>query len=137
MDERLRALCRELARMSSAQAANWLMSEYPLSTANWGEALLLMPHRSWKRSEQKILARYYFKKIPFAQAKGYETFASFMSIPLLLECLMCHLPMAPEKNGLFIYHVAPVLKEAARNEVDHRMVIEFLDQINNTVNECL
>ena len=80
MDERQRVLCAQLVSMSSDQAADW------------GEALLLIPHRTWKRSDQKRLAKYYFKKLPFSGPRGYESFATIMSIKLLLGCVAEAIP---------------------------------------------
>ena len=62
MDSRLISLCKELAKMTSDQAAAWILSRYPLASDNWGEALLLLPHRSWKKPEQKRLADYFLRK---------------------------------------------------------------------------
>ena len=78
MNERQKLLCAQLAEMGSEQAAEWLMTKYPVESIGYGEALLLIPHRSWKRSDQKRLAQYYFRKLPFSGARGYEAFASFM-----------------------------------------------------------
>lgn len=47
MNERERVLCERLRAMESAEAAEWLISEYPMGSKNWGEALVLIPHRSW------------------------------------------------------------------------------------------
>ena len=73
--------------MTSDQAAAWILSRYPLASDNWGEALLLLPHRSWKKPGQKRLADYYFKKIPFSSARGYEAFASIMPVKLMVACI--------------------------------------------------
>ncbi|MFQ6350694.1 hypothetical protein ACQRBV_08265 [Pseudomonas sp. R11F] len=126
MDSRLIPLRKELAKMTSDQAAAWILSRYPLSSDNWGEALLLLPHRSWKRPEQKRLADYYFKKIPFSSARGYEVFASIMSIKLMVACINDALPKDPSRMELLFYHLIPVLKRFAKNDADRKIIEVFL-----------
>ncbi|WP_240202458.1 hypothetical protein [Pseudomonas sp. ICBG1301] len=120
------SLRKELAKMTSDQAAAWILSRYPLSSDNWGEALLLLPHRSWKRPEQKRLADYYFKKIPFSSARGYEAFASIMSIKLMVACINDALPKDPGRTELLFYHLIPVLKRFAKNDADRKIIEGFL-----------
>ncbi|WP_248732360.1 hypothetical protein [Pseudomonas sp. MWU13-2517] len=126
MDSRLMSLRKELAKMTSDQAAAWILSRYPLSSDNWGEALLLLPHRSWKKPEQKRLADYYFKKIPFSSARGYEVFASIMSIKLMVACINDALPKDPSRIELLFYHLIPVLKRFAKNDADRKIIEVFL-----------
>ncbi|UOP13243.1 hypothetical protein [Pseudomonas palleroniana] len=126
MDSRLMSLRKQLAKMTSDQAAAWILSRYPLSSDNWGEALLLLPHRSWKRPEQKRLADYYFKKIPFSRARGYEVFASIMSIKLMVSCINDALPKDPSRIELLFYHLIPVLKRFAKNDADRKIIEVFL-----------
>lgn len=78
--------------MQSAEAADWLMRECPIESVGYGNALLLITHRSWKRIDQKRLAKYYFAKLPFVSSRGYEALTSFMSIRLVLDCMRGSLP---------------------------------------------
>jgi hypothetical protein len=126
MDSRLISLCKELAKMTSDQAAAWILSRYPLASDNWGEALLLLPHRSWKKPEQKRLADYYFKKIPFSSARGYEAFASIMPVKLMVACINDALPKDPSRLELLFYHLVPVLKRFAKNDADRKIIETFL-----------
>ncbi|WP_241194423.1 hypothetical protein [Pseudomonas synxantha] len=100
--------------MTSDQAAAWILSRYPLASDSWGEALLLLPHRSWKKPEQKRLADYYFKKIPFSSSRRYEAFASIMSVKLMVACINDELPKDPSRLELLFYHLVPVLKRFAK-----------------------
>ncbi len=72
MDERQKVLCAQFVKMGSEQAAEWLINRYPVDSIDYGEALLLIPHRSWRRSDQKRLAQHYFRKLPFSGAGGYD-----------------------------------------------------------------
>ncbi|WP_223875552.1 hypothetical protein [Xanthomonas sontii] len=130
MNEKQRILCMQLAKMDSEQAADWLMEKYPIGSMDYGEALLLIPHRSWKRPDQKRLARYYFRKLPFASARGYEAFASFMSTGHLLDCVKERLPMSDSNTDLLLYHMIPVLNRFAKNDSDRKIIAEFIDELN-------
>ncbi|MDF3864917.1 hypothetical protein P3W53_10610 [Pseudomonas denitrificans (nom. rej.)] len=127
MDEGKRSLCEQLVGMDSKRAADWLMSEYPIDSESYGEAILLIPHRSWKRSDQKRLAQYYFMKLPFSGPGGYEAFASFMSIKLLLECVRARLPMTESDKNLLLYYLTPVLSKSAKNDGDRRLIDDFIE----------
>ncbi|WP_225908839.1 hypothetical protein [Pseudomonas lactucae] len=119
--------------MTSDQAAAWLLNRYPLTSDNWGEALLLLPHRSWKKPEQKRLADYYFKKIPFSSARGYQAFASIMSVKLMVACISDALPKDPSRIELVLYHLIPVLKRSAKNDVDRKIVENFISDFSMAV----
>lgn len=126
MNARQKALCKQLIKMSSAQAADWLIGTYPLDSDDWGEAMLLLPHRSWKKSEQQYLADYFFKKLPFSGYRGYEAFASIMSIALMLDCIKKALPEDVSRRELLHYYLIPVLSRAAKNDSDRRIIDEFI-----------
>ncbi|GFM84602.1 hypothetical protein PSCICO_00010 [Pseudomonas cichorii] len=126
MDEKQKKLRAQLARLSSAQAAEQLINMYPLESMDFGEALLLIPHLSWKQSDQKKLARHFFKKLPFASARGYEAFSSIMSVKNMLECVRERFPMSPSDMNLLFYHLIPVLSLAAKNDRDHQLILAFL-----------
>ncbi|WP_228022247.1 MULTISPECIES: hypothetical protein [unclassified Pseudomonas] len=126
MDERQRALCAQLVRVNSDQAADWLMTKYPIESADWGEALLLIPHRTWKRSDQKRLAKYYFRKLPFSGPRGYESFAAIMSIKLLIGCVAEAIPAEASKVELLLYYLIPILNKLAKNDSSRQLVREFV-----------
>ena len=130
MNEAQRAMCRHLAAMSSSDAATWLMETFPLEREGWGEALVLMPHRSWKRADQLRLARYYLSRIPFAGPRGYEAFLSFMSVPRMLAVLKEHLPADPDRRSLLAYYLGPLLaRRTAGSAADSAAAQEFLAQL--------
>ena len=129
MDEKQRAICAHLRTLSSAEAADWLFEHYPTSSANWGVALQAIPHRSWERCDQIRLAQYYLAGVPFASARGYEVFASFMSVPNLLAVLREYIPTRREDKQLLGYHLAPVLRRIAKSERDRAAAGSFLEAI--------
>ncbi|MBU4632706.1 hypothetical protein V8U11_22290 [Pseudomonas chlororaphis] len=129
MDERLRLLCAQLAKMDSAQAADWLIGKYPIDSIDYGEAILLIPQRTWKRSDQRRLAQYYFAKLPFSGARGYESFASVMSIKLIIECVRAFLPMEESRVGLLLYYLVSALERAAKNDTDRKLIREFVSEV--------
>lgn len=129
MSEKNRKLCAIISKMESAEAADWLMREYPIESKDYGEALLLLPHRSWKRSDQKRLAKYYFSKLPFASSRGYEAFTAFMSTRLILDCMKEYLPKDKGQLDLLRYNAVPALMRAAKNETGHQLIQDFEEQI--------
>ncbi|HEK9095786.1 hypothetical protein [Pseudomonas aeruginosa] len=129
MDERQKVLCEQLVKMGSEQAAEWLINRYPVDSIDYGEALLLIPHRSWRRSDQKRLAQHYFRKLPFSGAGGYEAFASFMSVKTFLDCVRERLPMSASDASLLLYYLTPVLNKFAKNESDRQLIMNFLNEV--------
>lgn len=132
MDERQREICDHLRQLSSSDAATWLMEQFPTGASNWGEALIAMPHRSWEKPEQIRLANYYLAKIPYASARGYEAFASFMSIARLISVLGQHVPLAADDKRLLAYHLTPVLRRKAISDSDQALVRSFLDELGTS-----
>lgn len=126
MDNRLKTIAAELGQMTSAQAADWLISTYPVDQPEYGDAVTLIPHRSWKRSDQLRLARHYLQKIPFASARPYEVFASFMSFELFVGAIREQLPSSRADIDLLLYHLSPVLKKAAKTEADYELLRSFI-----------
>lgn len=131
MNERQKSLCAQLAKMSSEQAAEWLITRYPVISIDYGEALLLIPHRSWKRSDQKRLAQYYFRKLPFSSARGYEAFASFMSVRAFLDCVRERLPMSASDASLLLYYLIPVLNGVAKNDSDRQLIMDLVSELQS------
>ena len=130
MDQRLRQLCDQLRAMSSDEAAAWLMQTYKVGKPSWGEAIQLLPHRSWKASDQVALARYYLQRMPFASEQPYEAFISFMSVPNFLMVLREHLPNASsDRLGLLHYHLSTLLKRRAKSDSEVAGCDELLADI--------
>ncbi len=128
MDERLRMIVSDLRNRVSGEAADWLTEHYPVDSPNSGEAFTIISHLSWKSPDQQRLADYYLSGLPFASARPYKTFASFMRVTLLIETLRKYLP-TDERKQLFEYHVAPVLKQAAKTPEDQEAVKSFLAEV--------
>jgi hypothetical protein len=126
MDNRLKTMCVELGQMASAQAADWLIETFPVDGAEYGDAITLIPHRSWKRSDQLRLARHYLTKVPFASSRPYEAFASFMSFELFMQVIREYMPTNKSDIDLLIYHLSPVMKKAARTDADRELMKTFI-----------
>lgn len=132
MDQKLRTLIGDLRKMSSSQAADWLMDRYPAGSANWGDAMTILVHLSWKKAEQERLANHYLSRVPFASARPYEAFASFMQVSRLIDILRKGIPHDRRDRGLLEYHVGPVLARAARTPADHEAVQRFLSELKTS-----
>jgi hypothetical protein len=132
MDQELRSLVGDLRRKSSREAADWLMDHYPAGSTNWGKAITILVHLSWKRAEQVRLANHYLSRLPFASAKPYEAFASFMRVSRLIGILRQNVPSNDRDRGLLEYHVGPVLVRAAKTPADHEAVRRFMSELKAT-----
>ncbi|MDU9030521.1 MULTISPECIES: hypothetical protein [Pseudomonas fluorescens group] len=115
--------------MSSDQAADWLIGTYPIASNDWGEAILLLSHRSWRKAEQRRLASYYFKKLPFSGCRGYEAFASIMSVGLMIFCIKGALAEVSRRD-LLLYYLVPVLNRAAKNELDRQRINDLIVEVS-------
>lgn len=126
MDNKLKMLCAELGKMPSSQAADWLMETYSVDGPEYGTAIALLPHRSWKRPDQVRLAKHYLKKMPFASSKVYEAFASFMSVELLISSIKEQMPTDRSDVNLLMYHLVPVLERSVKNDNDRELIKQFV-----------
>lgn len=129
MDNTLKAISQELRKMTSSQAADWLIKTYPADDPKYGDALQLIPHISWKRADQIRLARHYLKKMPFASSKVYEIFASFMSFELFVKVIQEQLPIDKSDINLLLYHLRPVLEKSAKTSSDHELMRSFIAEL--------
>jgi hypothetical protein len=129
MDRQLKELIEKLKAMSSEDASTWLMETYPLDSIDYGNAIILLPHRSWMKPDQLRLARYYFQKIPFASKKPYEAFASFMSISNLIKIIREYIPTDQSDKELLKYYLEGVLKKGIKSGSDKELVKNFIDEI--------
>jgi len=130
MDERLRSIVADLRAKSSGEAADWLMRHYPVSGD--GEAITIIQHLSWKKADQIRLAEYYLSAIPFASARPYEVFASFIQTRRLVDILRKYMPNK-DRRQLLEYHAGPVLTRAAKTPEDNEAVQSFLGELRGGV----
>ncbi|WP_140411116.1 hypothetical protein [Chromobacterium violaceum] len=115
-----------IQKMSSADAADWILEKYGLNNQNYYEAFEFIKKKSWKRVDQIKLARFYLEKMPFASALPYEVFASFMALqPFLMVIRECK-PLRLEDINLMLYHLIPVLRRMVKTQKDSEMVKKFL-----------
>jgi hypothetical protein len=118
-------IVNDLRKMASSEAAEWLIEQYPVGSANWGDAIGIMAHLSWKKADQARLADHYLSRLPFASAKPYEVFASFMNISRLVDILRKNAPSGVSDRNLLEYHAGPVLVRAAHTPEDRELVERF------------
>lgn len=126
MDQRTKSTLTELRQKESADAASWLMKNCSIESENSGDAFLLIPRLSWKRSDQRKLAQHYLSRIPYASQKPYEVFASIMSIKTLVEVIEGLMPTNAADRDLLKYHLAPVLRDSAKSDEDRALVERLL-----------
>ena len=126
MDAALKAEVETLRRLESAEAADYVLRTYPLEALQWGRALDLIAHRSWKREDQIRLAEHYLSRIPYASARPYEVFASLLSFADFASIIQRHWPKAECDNGLLCYHLAPLVKRYVEAGADRKLAEELL-----------
>jgi len=118
----------KLKGLASEDAASFLMETFPIEAENYSTAFQVMAHRSWKKTDQLRLARFYLKKTPFASSKPYEVLASFMSIPTFISVVREAISNKPNDRQLIVYHVTPVLKKNIKTERDRDLVASFITE---------
>ena len=125
-----KAICKSLTNMSSDRAATWLLNEYKFENENWYYSLIIMRHRSWKKSDQVRLAEYYLQRIPFASASGYEAFLSFMSVSNFVKSIEKYLPTSNSDKQLLKYYLLPLLNNKVSSDKDKNIVTELERKIS-------
>jgi len=131
MDERERNLCTKIRAMRSDEAANWLLETYKVGETGYGEAFLLIRHRSWAREDQVRLARYYLQRIPFASGQPYEAFATFMPIRTLVGIVRELLSnVSKDRIWLLQYYLCPLIKKKARTSQDIQAADELIAELD-------
>ena len=132
MNEDDKTLIRQLRGMHSAEAARWLIENFPIDLPaghkDSGRAVRILPHMSWKRADQKLLADYYLKKLPHAHDSWYRAFAGFMSLPKLIGIIEENMPSDPADRSLLFYYLLPALKDASKNDFDESLVDALSDR---------
>ncbi|WP_157064337.1 hypothetical protein [Methylobacterium tarhaniae] len=117
--------------MKSADAADWLIDNYPIQNQNWGEAIAIIPHLSWQRADQIKLSDYYLQKIPYASAKPYEAFAKIMKISTLVSILEKYIPCDVSGKNLLAYYSIGALRDMAKTKVDFDAISRLLDKLDS------
>ncbi|MGN6580430.1 MAG: hypothetical protein ACTHJ1_10675 [Bordetella sp.] len=130
MNKTIEPIVDDLRKMTSNEAAEWLIERYPIGSAKWGDAIVIMAHLSWKKADQIRLADHYLSRLPFASAKPYEVFASFMKVSRLVDILRKNAPVGTADRSLLEYHAGPVLMRAAQTPEDREMVENFRLELN-------
>lgn len=128
MHERHRKICAYLRTLSSADAATWLLENYPIEEPGDYEAIIFIPHRSWKRADQIRLARHYLSNIPFANSRGYDAFLTFMSVPLFIKIIRENMPPS-ERHDLLHYYLTGSFRKYVRTDKDRAAAKQLLEEL--------
>jgi hypothetical protein len=120
----------KIKKLASEDAASFLMETFPVEAENYSEAFRVMAHRSWKKTDQLRLARFYLKKTPFVNSKPYEVFASFMSLPSFISVVKEAISNKPNDLQFIAYYVAPVLVRSIKTEKDRNIVNRFMAELD-------
>ncbi len=126
MNADLRETAAELRRKPSAEAAGWLMARYPVGSANWGAAILLIEHLSLRKKDAHDLARHYLSRLPYASDKAYRVFARLLPLQVFLSVVHDFLPLDQQRRDLLSYYLGPILHETARAPEGEQAVQSFL-----------
>jgi hypothetical protein len=129
MDKELKSKLDELRKMPSEEAADWLLANYPIGSENSGDAFLMIPRLSWKKGDQRKLAEHYLSKMPYANPRPYEAFATIMRTTRLVDIVADFLPASEADKSLLRYHLAPVLTKSVKSDADRAAVEVLLSKI--------
>ena len=129
MHESHRKICAYLRSLSSADAATWLLENYPIDEPGGYEAIIFIPHRSWKRADQIRLARHYLSKLPFANSRGYDAFLTFMSVPLFIKIIRENIPTSGRDLDLLLYYLTSSFSRYVRTDKDRAAAIRLLEDL--------
>lgn len=121
----MRELVESLRRMGSGEGATWLIGRYPRESFDSGVAITAIPHLSWRRADQVRLAKHYLCGLPHASGIAYKAFASFMSIPRLLQVIEEYVPESEGRRELLFFYLLPVLQDAAKSDSDRKAIADF------------
>lgn len=103
------------------------MAERPLGSYRWGEALILIRHMSWKAEDQLRLARHYLARMPYADGRAYEAFASVMSLDRFLLVLDEHWPSDPSDRQLSLYCLGGAFDMFEKNAANDAAIRSFVE----------
>jgi len=126
MNAEMRRLTADLGKRSSSEITEWLLARYPVGSADWGTALLLLDHVSVNKVHAKRLAEHYLSRIPYASDRPYRLFAKLLPLDDLIKILRQHLPAKRRDLDLLIYHVGPLIREGAGTVRREREMYEAL-----------
>ena len=129
MDQHIRSAAGVLRKMSSGEAADWLLTHYPADSENIGEGLSIASHLSWKKADQLRLAEHFLSRVPFASARPYQMLASIMPVHRLVAALKERIPSDESGRDLLWYHVGPVLSRAARTARDQQAAQALMSDV--------
>ena len=116
--------------LGSEEAANYLLEKYYFGNLEPANIFKIIPQRSWKRPDQIKLCKYYMQNIPYANSIAYETFASFMSIKLLVRIIR-DIPIDASKADLLLYYLPHSLRKYARTEEDRIEISSLIECYEN------
>lgn len=131
-EQEKRDFLQEARAMKSENAIKLIINKFPITSINYGEAFGVIPLISWKRREQVRLMKYYFQRIPFANARPYDTFLKFMSLDVFISVIkeLVH-NIKEEDKELLTYYLEPSLLKVAKNDQDLKKINALIKDISN------
>ena len=134
MNKRQLELCACLRQYTSEDAFSWLMANFPPGDPyTVGDALMLIPHRSWKRAEQiKLFDAYFSCSFPMG-SRSMGVFSKFMSAALLTRMLKdfinSHLKDDKDKLSLANYRLRVFIGTSKNEELREHLkgVLDLID----------
>lgn len=136
-NEYLNETGKNIRKMQSADAAEWLIKEFPRDELISGCVFDIISKRSWKQEDITRLAQHYLYQKTFASAKPYEVFAQKTSLKKLLSILKECIPTNKDDIDLFIYYLLPILKKSIKSEKDKFLVENFLSNFDRTIDSSI
>lgn len=129
MNPKLQAIAQDLRKMEPGRRSDWLIENFPIESPDYWEVFQVIPHVSWKRTEQIRLAKYYLSRRPLASSAPYAAFASLMSFSLFNAIIGELIPADNGDRELFLYHLLPVLERYAKTMHDKEIMNSLLQKL--------
>ena len=123
MNESQREASKELRAMSSAAAADWVISNHPK------DGCFFISKRSWRVDDQYKLAYHFLSSIPHASDNCYVQLLSVMSVSNFLKVIESQLERSKSSIDLLSYYVLPALENAGKTEKDNYLIKSFRQKL--------
>ncbi len=127
MNNKLKQEVEYVRRLTSKEALNWILHEYPAEGLPNGLPLAVF-HRSWKKADQIELIQRYLGGTVFADAKVYSEFIKISSLKLFVREISKIIDQTVEKRDLLVYNLRLAFAPYLNSDEDSLFLKNFVDK---------
>ena len=129
MDKWTRDTSAALRDMSSSQAADWLLANYPREGDKPGVAVKLLAHLSLHKADNLRLAEHYLAGPTWAHEWPYEVFAKCLGVRRLVSTLEKVVFDTNRDHSLLHYHICR-LQRTFKSDRDVATIQGMIDRLS-------